>query len=357
MAKPFLSRLAHLPVAPAQASGPIPFENVGTADAYPVWNLRGPGSNFTATSPRGEVLRWAGTLEPDETLTIDTMAGTVVDGLGRNRYAELDTAPRMWTVPPGASVGMVDFEGTSPGSYQPAGAVVRTNSFSNPNFENGTTGVSSSSGVTLDNPSTSFTSLGSRCLRITGAAAPTVASSAVIQWSAAGRVTDGQWWATGLFLRRSGSGARFVRLEFQWYLGSTLVSATRTEWRELAASANLGAPETRHEFAAQAPSGVDRARLVLWFSKNAAPDNSFADNPDPGFVVLSDGWIDGVGATKAAALAQVATFFDGSTLSDISGSYAWTGATNASPSTHRPSRLAGASRVAVSWRARKWLVI
>lgn len=126
MAAPFIGRLAHLPVAPAQASGPVAFENTGTAEAYPVWDIRGPGRNFKATSAAGETLHWTGTLAADEKLSIDTMSGTVVDDQGRNRYSELGVAPRMWTIPPGTSTGMVEYEGTSPGAYLP-GQLVATN--------------------------------------------------------------------------------------------------------------------------------------------------------------------------------------------------------------------------------------
>ncbi|ATI18959.1 minor tail protein [Streptomyces phage Tefunt] len=99
----FLSSLAAMPVAPSQAIGSINLYNSGDAVAYPVWEVRGPGDHFTATSPRGEVLKWNGTLASGEKLIIDTKKGTVQDGTGANRYDLLDTAPRFWTVEPGES--------------------------------------------------------------------------------------------------------------------------------------------------------------------------------------------------------------------------------------------------------------
>ncbi|ATI18803.1 minor tail protein [Streptomyces phage Diane] len=99
----FLSSLAAMPVAPSQAIGSINLYNSGDAVAYPVWEVRGPGDTFIATSPRGEVLRWDGALASGEKLIIDTKKGTVQDGTGANRYDLLDTAPRFWTVEPGES--------------------------------------------------------------------------------------------------------------------------------------------------------------------------------------------------------------------------------------------------------------
>ncbi|AUG87204.1 minor tail protein [Streptomyces phage Omar] len=99
----FLSGLASMPVAPSQSIGTINLSNSGDAPAYPVWEIRGPGDHFTATSPKGEVLKWNGSLTSSEKLIIDTRKGTVTDGTGANRYNLLGTAPRFWTVEPGES--------------------------------------------------------------------------------------------------------------------------------------------------------------------------------------------------------------------------------------------------------------
>ncbi|MEU8133233.1 phage tail family protein [Streptodolium elevatio] len=106
----WLSSMATLPVAPSQAIGDIQLSNTGDAVAYPIWEIVGPGSNFEAISPDGERLAWGGILGADERLTIDTRKGTVVDHLGANRYAELDTAPRFWTVKPGLSTATAQLE-------------------------------------------------------------------------------------------------------------------------------------------------------------------------------------------------------------------------------------------------------
>lgn len=106
-----ITRLVHLRLADSVAYGEFDLVNTGDAPAYPVWHITGPGSNFEATSSTGETLRWEGTLLAGQTLTIDTKLGTVVDGTGANRYAELAPAPRMWRVQPGTttvSAGLED---------------------------------------------------------------------------------------------------------------------------------------------------------------------------------------------------------------------------------------------------------
>ncbi|MFJ6183770.1 phage tail family protein [Streptomyces sp. NPDC092295] len=99
----WLSGIASLPVSASQAIGEIQLANSGDAEAYPIWEVIGPGQNFEAVSPTGERLAWSGTLGVDDRLIIDTRKGTVVDQSGANRYAELEEAPRFWTVKPGVS--------------------------------------------------------------------------------------------------------------------------------------------------------------------------------------------------------------------------------------------------------------
>lgn len=106
--------LANLNLSPGQAVGTVELFNEGDADSYPVWHLYGPGSNFVAVDPTtGRELRWTGTLQAGERLTIDTRLGTVKDGTGASRYAELAEAPHFWRIPPGSNVTHVGMDGTS----------------------------------------------------------------------------------------------------------------------------------------------------------------------------------------------------------------------------------------------------
>ncbi|WJN62875.1 Dit-like tail protein [Streptomyces phage phiScoe23] len=99
----FLGGLASMPVAASQAIGEILLENTGDAPAYPVWEIFGPGNNFKAVSPNGQMLWWTGTLAAGEKLIVDTRMGTVIDGTGANRYPDLAPAPRFWAIDPGIS--------------------------------------------------------------------------------------------------------------------------------------------------------------------------------------------------------------------------------------------------------------
>lgn len=110
--------------------------NDGTADAFPVWKITGPGLNWTATSPTGEVLAFADFIPQGATITIDTKAGTVVDQHGVNRYAALGPAPRFFTLPPGESVVQISYDRSS-ADFLAAAATGRTNYVPTPLFKSG----------------------------------------------------------------------------------------------------------------------------------------------------------------------------------------------------------------------------
>lgn len=112
----FLTNMVQVSLINGQVIGTIDIENPGDATAYPVWTVHGPGANFQAVSPKGEVLNWTGTLSAGQTLTLDTRNGTVRDGTGVNRYAELAAAPRFWSVPPGLTSSAVSLTGTDANS-------------------------------------------------------------------------------------------------------------------------------------------------------------------------------------------------------------------------------------------------
>lgn len=113
---PFLTNMVELTVSPSQAAGQVVVENTGDAEAYPIWTVTGPGNTFKAISPTGETLRWNGTLLAGETLTLDTRTGTVIDGTSANRYADLASAPRFWTLPPGVTYSEASLLGTTSAS-------------------------------------------------------------------------------------------------------------------------------------------------------------------------------------------------------------------------------------------------
>lgn len=112
-ANPFLANLVKVELSASQAIGEIQLDNSGDAEAYPIWEIAGPGRAFLAVSPDGERLAWDGVLGPDDRLTIDTRKGTVVDQSGANRYSDLKEAPRFWTVKPGLSTATAQLEAIS----------------------------------------------------------------------------------------------------------------------------------------------------------------------------------------------------------------------------------------------------
>lgn len=105
--------LTALRLASGQVIGDVLIENPGDAPAYPVVTIHGPATSFSSTSPLGESLSWAGVLLDGQKRVFDHGAGTVVDGSGVNRYAELGTAPRFWAIAPGVRTISVALQGSS----------------------------------------------------------------------------------------------------------------------------------------------------------------------------------------------------------------------------------------------------
>ncbi|MEV4642776.1 phage tail family protein [Actinoplanes sp. NPDC049548] len=121
--------LSRLRISASQAIGSIRLVNLGTAPAYPVWTVVGPGTNFIARSPTGQTLRWTGTIAAGGSITLDCRKGTAIDVAGTNVYGQLATAPKFWAIPPGTSVVTASLESTTTASsitcsWQPRRRVV-----------------------------------------------------------------------------------------------------------------------------------------------------------------------------------------------------------------------------------------
>lgn len=114
----------------------LTIENEGTADAFPVWKIHGPGLNFKLTSPRGEVLHYADFIPTGGVITIDTRNGTVLDAQGINRYASLGSAPRFFSLPPGRSDVAVEYDRSSD-AFLTSTRTGRTNYVTTPLFKSG----------------------------------------------------------------------------------------------------------------------------------------------------------------------------------------------------------------------------
>jgi len=89
---------------------PFTLTNAGDAPAPPVWDVHGPATQVRVTDS-GTGFTWSGTLAAGERLTFDAKARTVTDSAGASRYAGLESHPKFFTLPPGASRLRVDIEG------------------------------------------------------------------------------------------------------------------------------------------------------------------------------------------------------------------------------------------------------
>lgn len=114
----FLSNLVSLNVSGSQLTGTLDLDNPGTADAYPVWKVRGPFSRFRAVSPQGEVLEYN---YPQGHVVaywvyLDTENGTCYrPNTMENLYHRLAPAPKFWAIPPGGTTAEVIIDGAEPG--------------------------------------------------------------------------------------------------------------------------------------------------------------------------------------------------------------------------------------------------
>lgn len=121
--------LAEMRVSSSQAIGTIEIENSGDVDSYPRWQLRGPIDSITVTSNTGQSWSYVEPILLNETIFVDTYAGTVVNQLGENMYSNLGVAPKLFRIPAGASTLNVTATGATGDTlismfYQPRKEVV-----------------------------------------------------------------------------------------------------------------------------------------------------------------------------------------------------------------------------------------
>jgi hypothetical protein len=109
----WLPNMAEMRLATSQAFGAREMENKGDTSAYPIWRLDGPFTQVILNGPKGETLKWDGTISAGQFLVINTFDATVVDQTGANRYTGLDDNPDFWLVPPGVSSVYVQMSNTS----------------------------------------------------------------------------------------------------------------------------------------------------------------------------------------------------------------------------------------------------
>lgn len=98
-----LPKLSRLQLTGNQAIGTVVVNNTaGDVPSFPVWKLYGPMDNasiYVGTTG----FTYNATIAAGEVITIDTAKKTVVDSAGTNKYANLSSAPKFFSLPPGTT--------------------------------------------------------------------------------------------------------------------------------------------------------------------------------------------------------------------------------------------------------------
>lgn len=102
--------IAPSPTPGEQTYGVVTLLNSGTADAYPVWRVQGPGRALKIVNEEGDGWEYALPIPADETITIDTGTGLVTDSAGNNAYSNMANAPQFPPLKPGRSTWTITME-------------------------------------------------------------------------------------------------------------------------------------------------------------------------------------------------------------------------------------------------------
>lgn len=100
--KGLLPELDRMLVNSSQVLGTFTVDNPGDVDAFPVWTLEGTSTGTTITL-NGIGFSYTETLGTSGKVVINTKTATVANAAGTNKYAYLSNAPKLFSLPPGAS--------------------------------------------------------------------------------------------------------------------------------------------------------------------------------------------------------------------------------------------------------------
>lgn len=99
-----LPKLTKLRLTSSQTIGTITVNNTsGDVPSYPVWTVYGPIKNLQILNSANVGFSYSVPVANGEILTIDTAAGTIVDQSGNNKYSNLGSAPKLFSLPPGTT--------------------------------------------------------------------------------------------------------------------------------------------------------------------------------------------------------------------------------------------------------------
>ena len=110
-----LPQLTKMKVTSSQVFGTITINNSsGDVPSYPVWTIVGPlDAGLQVLNSSNVGFQYNAAIGAGEIITIDTASRTVVDSAGNNKYSNLGSAPKFFTVPPGTSVVSVNGTGSA----------------------------------------------------------------------------------------------------------------------------------------------------------------------------------------------------------------------------------------------------
>lgn len=108
-------------LSPGELGGSATVTNPGDVDAYPIWELTGPGTPTVTNTDTGQSWGFTGELAPGQVVTVDTRPPdvapdtglTAVDGDGTDWWPNFDGLPDLWTLPPGTTTLEVTMTGAT----------------------------------------------------------------------------------------------------------------------------------------------------------------------------------------------------------------------------------------------------
>jgi phage-related protein len=95
--------LAELRVSSSNVIGNATIDNIGDVEALPTVTFKGDIDTLEITTSDGRGWSFAETILSTETITVDSVNGTVVDATGANHYGSLGPSPKMLRFPSGLS--------------------------------------------------------------------------------------------------------------------------------------------------------------------------------------------------------------------------------------------------------------
>jgi hypothetical protein len=95
-----LPQLSKLKVSSSESLGAVLVTSTADVDVYPVWVIQGPIDNLVISN-NSQAFGFNRAITDEEIITLDTESGTVKNEAGDNLYSILNSAPKLFSFPPG----------------------------------------------------------------------------------------------------------------------------------------------------------------------------------------------------------------------------------------------------------------